>query len=141
MKNVLRELAARQDGVVACWQLEEADMSWKAIRHQTAHLRRLHDGVYLTGEAEPTRRQRWRAATITSPASVLSHASAGAAHGFRPWQGAYEVVTRKGSGGPKVLSRPSAASSDLSMVAHTFPIRPARAEGSCRGTAQSSRAR
>src|SRR5436190_24240798 len=101
MKNVLRDLARRHDGVVVAWQLRAAGLSWDAIEHRTAGLRELHDGVYLTGDAPVTRRQRWRAATLTAPRTFLAVASAGAAWGFRPWQGSYEVVVRYGSGGPK----------------------------------------
>jgi very-short-patch-repair endonuclease len=57
--------------------------------------------VHLIGEAPVTRRQRWRAATLTAPGTFLAVASAGAAWGFRPWQGTYEVVVRRGSGGPR----------------------------------------
>lgn len=52
-------------------------------------------------QAPLTRRQLWRAATLTSPCSVLSHASAGACFGFRPFEGPFETITRPGSGGPK----------------------------------------
>jgi len=56
-------------------------------------------GVYALTQAPLTRRQRWIAATLTTPASVLSHASAGACWGFRPWQAGFETITRPGSGG------------------------------------------
>jgi very-short-patch-repair endonuclease len=48
-----------------------------------------------------TRVQRWRAATLTAPGSVLSFASAAAAWEIRPWEAGFEVVTRPGSGGPR----------------------------------------
>lgn len=101
MKNVLREIARRQHGVVAVWQLRAAGMTAAAARHRVAGLRSLHDGVYLTGDAPVTRVQRWWAATVTAPGSVLSLASAGAAWEIRAWEGSFEVVTRPGSGGPK----------------------------------------
>src|SRR3954454_18814171 len=101
MKDVLRQLAAGQAGCVASWQLRSAGWSWDAIRHRTRDLRRLHDGVFLTGDAPVTRLQRWWAATLTAPGSVLAFASAGAAHEMRPWEGAVEVILRKGSGGPE----------------------------------------
>jgi very-short-patch-repair endonuclease len=59
--------------------------------------------VYALTHAPLTRRQLWIAATLTTPNSFLSHASAGACFGFRPWEGSFEVVTRSGSGGPKRL--------------------------------------
>src|SRR4051812_28466759 len=101
MNDVLRLIAARQTGCVASWQLRSAGWSWDAIRHRTRGLRRLHDGVYLTGDAPVTRLQRWWAATLTAPGSLLAFASAGAAYEMRPWEGAFEVIVRLGSGGPE----------------------------------------
>ena len=86
---------------MACWQLRAAGMTWDAIEHRTAGLRRLHDGVCLTGEAAPTQRQRWWAAALSAPGRVLSHASAATAHGFGRNAGSYEVVTAGGSGGAR----------------------------------------
>jgi very-short-patch-repair endonuclease len=100
MNDVLRVLAARQAGCVASWQLRRAGLSWDAIRHRTRSLRRLHDGVFLTGDAPVTRLQRWWAATVTAPETVLGFASAGAAYEMRPWEGGFEVIVREGSGGP-----------------------------------------
>jgi len=101
MKDVLRVLAARQAGCVASWQLRNAGWSWDAIRHRTPGLRRLHDGVFVTGDAPVTRLQRWWAATLTAPGSVLAFASAGAAYEMRPWESTFEVVARRGHGGPR----------------------------------------
>jgi very-short-patch-repair endonuclease len=101
MKDVLRLMASRQAGCVATWQLRRAGLSRKAIRYRTRDLRRLHDGVFVTGEAPVTRLQRWWAATLTAPGSVLGFASAGAAYEMRPWEGAFEVIVRQGSGGPR----------------------------------------
>jgi hypothetical protein len=101
MKDVLRVIASQQEGCVARWQLCRAGLSPKAIRYRTRGLRRLHDGVYLTGDAPVTRLQQWWAATLTAPGSVLAFASAGAAHEMRPWNGGFEVIVRKGAGGPR----------------------------------------
>jgi hypothetical protein len=101
VKNVLRSIARRQHGVVAVWQLRAGGMSASAVRHGVAGLRSLHHGVYVTGDAPVTRVQRWWAATLTAPGTVLSFASAAAAWEIRPWDGGFEVVTRPGSGGPK----------------------------------------
>lgn len=103
MRDVLRERARRQEGVVADWQLRGAGLTRAAIRHRTRGLLEVQDGVYLTGEAAPTRRQLWWAAALTAPGRFVSHASAGAAFGFRPWDGAFETVTGPGSGGPRRL--------------------------------------
>src|SRR6476619_7959511 len=99
--DILRRRAARQEGVIAAWQLLGDGMSRGAVRYQVRELRELHDGVYVTGHAPVTRRQRWWAAAITAPGRAVSHASAGAAFGFRPWEGAFEVVTTAGTGGPR----------------------------------------
>jgi hypothetical protein len=101
MKDVSREIARWQAGCVATWQLRRAGLSAKAVRHRTRGLRRLHDGVFLTGDAPVTRLQRWWAATLTAPGSVLAFASAGAAYEMRPWDGPFEVIVREGSGGPR----------------------------------------
>lgn len=101
MKDALREVAARQEGVVAVWQLAEAGIGRVTVERLVGSLRQLQDGVYLTGDAPVARRQLMWAAALTAPGRVISHASAGAAYGFRPWAGAFEVVTRPGSGGPR----------------------------------------
>lgn len=101
MKDVLRGVAAHHEGVVSAWLLVEAGMTRHAIAHHTASLRRIHDGVWVTGDAPITRRQLWWAAVLTAPGRTLSHASAGAAWGFRPWDGGFEVITRPGNGGPR----------------------------------------
>lgn len=86
---------------MATWQLVRDGMTAEAIRHFVRGLRELHDGVWLTGFAAVTRRQRWWAAALTTPNTLLARFSAGAAHGFRPWDAAYEVVLRPGSGGTR----------------------------------------
>ena len=99
--DILRRRATGQEGVIAAWQLLGDGMTRSAVRHRVRELRELHDGVYVTGHAPLTRRQRWWAAAITAPGRVVSHASAGAAFAFRPWEGAFEVVTTSGNGGPR----------------------------------------
>lgn len=86
---------------MAVWQLRQADWSWDAIRWRTGDLRRLHDGVFVTGDAPVTRLQRWWAATLTAPGSALAFASAGAAWEMRPWEATFEVIVRQGSAGPR----------------------------------------
>lgn len=103
----VRKLAADQLGLVAAWQLLALGWSVGRVRHwSTSHgWQAMHDGVFLLSQAPPTREQRWMAATLTSPGSVLSHASAGACWGFRPWEGAIETITRPGDGGPRIIDR------------------------------------
>lgn len=95
----LRNLAARQHDVVATWQ--PTALGWTAgmVAHRLADARTLYDGVHLLSHAAPTVRQRWWAATLTTPDSTLSHVSAGASYGVRASQ-RLQVVTRPGSGGP-----------------------------------------
>ncbi|HKP91143.1 MAG TPA: type IV toxin-antitoxin system AbiEi family antitoxin domain-containing protein [Thermoleophilaceae bacterium] len=97
----LQEIAARQDDLVASWQLIAAGWTERMVRHHSrqGNWRRVHRGVYLLAQGEPTRHQRWLAATLTAPRTYLSHASAGACEGFFAFDGSFEVVTRCGSGG------------------------------------------
>lgn len=99
----LRKLAAAQADVIAAWQLLETGMTRRMIdgRVQRDGWRVVYPGVYALTQAPLTRRQRWIAATLTTPDTFLSHASAGACFGLRPWKGRYETVTRPGSGGPE----------------------------------------
>ena len=61
--------------------------------------RQLDTGVYLLTSSPATRRQRWFAAVLTAPGTVLSHGSGGACYGFYRFERGYEVVTRPGRGG------------------------------------------
>ena len=99
----LARLAQRQDDLVAAWQLVAAGWSRRRVAHHARRdrWRRIHSGVYALTQAPLTRRQGWIAATLTAPATVLSHASAGACLELRPWEGSFETVTRPGSGGPR----------------------------------------
>jgi uncharacterized protein DUF559 len=105
MNVELRKLASGQEDIVAVWQLLGAGWTRAGVAHgvRKGGWRRLHQGVYALTQAPLSRRQLWIAATLTSPASVLSHASAGACFGFRPFEGSFETITRPGTGGPKRL--------------------------------------
>jgi very-short-patch-repair endonuclease len=76
------ELARRQHGVVARWQLLALGLNADAIQHRIER-GRLHPtfrGVYAVGRPEVSRAGRWMAAVLAcGPGSVLSHESAGAA--------------------------------------------------------------
>ena len=91
-----------QHDVVSAWQLLAAGMTRKAVVHQQRRngWRAIHSGVYVLTHAPLTREQRWVAAVLTTPDSVLSHASAGALYGIRPFEASFETITRPGSGGP-----------------------------------------
>jgi len=97
----VRRVAEAHGGLAPWRALVAAGLTERQADHALASLRFVHDGVALTGQGPITRHQRWLAATLTTPGSVLSHASAGALHGIRPWQAGFEVVTRPGSGGPR----------------------------------------
>jgi hypothetical protein len=99
----LVELAARQHRCVATSQLHALGYGDNAIayRVRAGRLVQVFDGVYAVAPLGDDPRTRWMAAALTTPDSVLSHASAGAAYGFYSFNAQFEVVTRKGSGGPR----------------------------------------
>ena len=67
----------------------------------------------LAGFAEPTLPQRWLAATLTTPTSVLSHFSAAHCWGFRDYRGGSDAITRPGRGGRRQIGRMLVFRSDL----------------------------
>jgi hypothetical protein len=82
MKRVfrrLRRLGRAHDNVVSRAQLLTIGFSDRRIQAMVrkGHWQRLHSGVYLLGPAEPTWRQRARAAVLAcGPGAYLSHESA-----------------------------------------------------------------
>src|SRR3954465_7289737 len=105
MDSRLKELAARQAGVVSAWQLRGAGWSWHRIGHEARRgtWRAIHPGVYALTTAPLRREQLWFAAVLTAPDSVLSYGSGGACYGFHRFERGYEVVTRPGQGGRRRL--------------------------------------
>src|SRR5947207_7079089 len=101
MDSHLRALAGRQADVVATWQLLRAGWTEDKVCHNVSRggWRQLDTGVYLLTSSAATRRQRWFAAVLTAPGTVLSHGSGGACYGFYRFERGYEVVTRPGQGG------------------------------------------
>jgi very-short-patch-repair endonuclease len=103
MDVYLRELAAAQADVVAAWQL--VARGWKRWqierRAASAAWTTVHQGVFALTHAPLTDRQRWFAATLTEPGTVLSHASAALCWGFSTRRPPLPTVTRPGSGGPR----------------------------------------
>src|SRR5213082_189283 len=101
MDPQLRKLASQQYDVVAAWQLRGLGLTSRMVEHRVQRhgWRVIHRGVYAVNHAPLTRHQLWMAASLTSPNSYLSHASAGALYGFRPWQGRFETITRPGRRG------------------------------------------
>jgi hypothetical protein len=101
MDSHLRRLASGQMDVVAAWQLLRGDWTPKKVQHHAASRgwRRLHPGVYVLSQAEPSREQRWWAAALTAPETFLSHGSGGDCFEIYAFERPYEVVTRPGQGG------------------------------------------
>lgn len=77
-------------------------MDARAARHAW---RTIFDGVYLLGEAEPDRWQRWLAACLTAPGTLLAGPSVAACCGFGHFDPAVVFVVREGSGGPRHFGR------------------------------------
>jgi hypothetical protein len=98
-------LLRTQDDAVSWWQLAALGWSPATIKYWLADeaVQQIHDGVYVRKHAPLTRRQRWFAATLTQPGTLLGGHSAGACWGFRPWSSPIESVVRFGSGGPRML--------------------------------------
>lgn len=86
LSAALWDLARRQHGVVARWQLLELGYHPQAIKHRIAK-GRLHPvfrGVYAVGRPQLTTHGRWMAAVLScGPEAVLSHESAAALWGIR----------------------------------------------------------
>jgi predicted transcriptional regulator of viral defense system len=82
--RAMAELAERQHGFVAHWQL---DVGRGAIAHAlaTGRLHRWYRGVYAVGHRAVRREGRWMAAVLAvGPDAVLSHRAAAALWGMRP---------------------------------------------------------
>jgi very-short-patch-repair endonuclease len=95
-------LAARQHGLVARRQLMELGLGEDAIDHRlaTGRLTRIERGVYALGHAELRREGRVLAVVLNAgEGAMLSHRSAAALWGIRPWSGAFVEITRPGRQG------------------------------------------
>lgn len=92
----LAELAARQHGTVATWQLLRLGYSEHVIRRLVADgwLHRLHRGAYAVGHTRLSVKARWMAAVLAcGPDAVLSHAAAAALHELQRAPGMIDVTT------------------------------------------------
>ena len=97
--RVIRELAERQHGVVAHWQLVDAGVGLGVIqrRAEGGFLIQIFQGVYALGHRRLDRLGYWMAAVLASgPGAVLSHGSAMALWGMRGRRGSVEVLRRSG---------------------------------------------
>lgn len=98
-----RRIARRQLGLIATWQLRRLGWTHNAVLHLVSDLRRVFDGVHLTGDAPLTAHTRLLAATLTTPTTVLASESAAVAYGIRRERPGPITVLRPGSGGPVTL--------------------------------------
>jgi hypothetical protein len=92
---VLAGLAARQYGVVARFQLLALGFTRRMIagRLEAGRLHPVHRGVYAVGHTRIAGEGRWLAAVLACGAeAVLSHRSAAALWGMRPYSGRPEVI-------------------------------------------------
>jgi hypothetical protein len=106
LDRVVAQLAGRQHGVVARWQLAELGMTPGSIKARMNHggLQSIHRGVYAVGHRSLTVEGRSMAAVLAfGPHAVLSHRSAGHLWGLVPRGRIRPEVTRPGF----VRGRPS----------------------------------
>ncbi|HEY7631857.1 MAG TPA: DUF559 domain-containing protein [Thermoleophilaceae bacterium] len=97
--RALADLAGRQGGVVALWQLLEIGFSRETIQHwlQSGRLHRIHKGVYSLGHRAIAWKGRLTAAVIAcGPEAVVSHRSAAAWWALLPSERAIVDVTAPG---------------------------------------------
>ena len=82
---LIADLARRQHGVVAVWQLWPLGFTDDQVQYwaKTGRLHRIHRGVYAVGHVRITRLGRWLAAALAhGPTAVLSHRTAAAVWGL-----------------------------------------------------------
>lgn len=87
-------VAGVQHGVISLEQLVALGLSPRAVRHRVAsgRLVRLHRGVFAVGHGALSANGRRLAAVLAcGSGAVLSHRSAAALWGLRPWAGRFEV--------------------------------------------------
>ena len=105
--DAIHDLAAAQHGVVARRQLLALGLGEDAVDHRlsSGRLRRLERGVYALGHRELRREGRVLAVVLAvGDDAVLSHRSAAALWGLRPWGGSFIEMTAPGRSG--VVKRP-----------------------------------
>jgi very-short-patch-repair endonuclease len=79
------------------------------VRMAAGRLHVIHRGVYAVGHTRLSQEARWLAAVLAcGEGAVLSHRSAGALWGIRPWTGCVEVTARHAHRrGPSIVARRS----------------------------------
>lgn len=99
--RLLAELADRQHGRVAFWQLRELGLSDGRIQWRIAHgrLHRVAYGVYAVGHTRRSYATAWMEAVLAcGPSALLSHWSAAERHRLRRRSGGRLHVTVPGGG-------------------------------------------
>jgi very-short-patch-repair endonuclease len=92
---LIAELADRQHGVVATWQLVAIGLTHDDIRYRAriGRLHRIHHGVYAVGHRKLTRQGHRMAAVLAcGPDAVLSHRSAAAHWGIGSPSSKFDVT-------------------------------------------------
>jgi very-short-patch-repair endonuclease len=101
--RALADLATRQHGVVALFQLRKLGFGDETIKTRLTDglLHQLHEEVYSVGHRRLARRGLWWAAVLAyGPGTVLSHRTAAVLWGFqRPRGGPIDVTARCGRQG------------------------------------------
>ena len=98
---MIAELASRQHGQVARWQLRGERISPRAIDHRVARARLhvVHDGVYAVGHRAPSRLGRQTAAVLAcGPGALLAMWSAAGLHELLRWNGRPHVTAPRSRG-------------------------------------------
>lgn len=98
----MAQIAARQHGLVAQWQLQELGMGRASAhwRSRAGRLHRLFEGVYAVGHLPSTPESAWMAAVLAcGPEAVLSHRSAAELMGLvKPIGGPTDVTAPRRRG-------------------------------------------
>ena len=103
--RALAELAGRQHGRVALWQMEDLGLKRAAVSERVAggRLHRTHRGVYAVGHLVETRESVYMDAVLAcGPGAVLSHRSAADLLGLRPCARAVVELTVPGQRGRRL---------------------------------------
>jgi hypothetical protein len=102
VEEAIHTLAGRQHGLVARWQLLRIGLGDDAIdyRLRTGRLVKVQRGVYALGHAQLRREGNLLAMVLRyGEDAAVSHRSAAALWGIRPWSGTFVEITRRAPGG------------------------------------------
>jgi predicted transcriptional regulator of viral defense system len=123
---LIAELAGRQHGVVARWQLLALGLGHGAIDHRVARglLHAVHRGVYAVGHAALSRHGVWMAAVLAAgPNAVLSHRSAAALWGIRDGGGRdVDVTMARDRKRPGIRAHRAALAADEITIEDGIPV-------------------